>query len=96
MNLPPDVAQHPVAYFVAVAFGAIVVGLVCGLIPLAAGALTKQKRLAILGFTACFVGGLLGGVLLAVPLALGFTITIIVKWKNMAEHNEPTQPTGGT
>ena len=55
MNLPPDVAQHPVAYFVAVAFGAIVVGLVCGLIALAAGALTKQKRLAILGFTACFV-----------------------------------------
>ena len=46
--------------------------------------------------TACFVGGLLGGVLLAVPLALGFTITIIVKWKNMAEHNEPTPPTGGT
>jgi hypothetical protein len=34
--------------------------------------------------------------LLAVPLALGFTITIIVKWKNMAEHNEPTPPTGGT
>jgi membrane protein implicated in regulation of membrane protease activity len=56
----------------AVIAGALV-GAVCGLVPLIYGLVRGQTGLAAGGFAACLVGGIMVGVLLAVPMAAAFT-----------------------
>jgi hypothetical protein len=52
---------------------AFVVGIVCGLVPLIYGLKTGQTGLAIGGFAASIVGGLILGIVLALPVAALFT-----------------------
>jgi hypothetical protein len=52
--------------------GAVVTGALCGVVPLVYGLVRREPGLAAGGFAACLVGGLLLGVLLAVPLAALF------------------------
>ena len=52
--------------------GAFVAGAICGLVPLVYGLATGETGLAVGGFVACVIGGLLLGVLLAVPMAAIF------------------------
>ena len=59
--------------------GAILAGIVCGLVPLIFGHVRKEKGLAWGGFAACIVAGLILGLILAVPMAIIFTVLI---WKN--------------
>jgi hypothetical protein len=83
---------HPLSYYVGVFFGALAVGFFCGLIPAVAGALTKQKRLAFIGFITCLVVSLVGGIVLALPVAVVFGIVIVVKWLRRPEPTpEPTE-----
>jgi hypothetical protein len=56
----------------AVIAGALV-GAVCGLVPLIYGLVRGQTGLAGGGFAACIAGGVVLGVILAVPLAALFT-----------------------
>jgi|GEM_PF-1005530 hypothetical protein len=79
MNAANAAASHPLIFYVGAVLGAIVVGLLVGLIPLAVGFLTNQKRLGTTGFISCFVSSLIAGALLAVPVAAGFSIYIAVK-----------------
>lgn len=59
--------------------GAIAAGIVSGLVPLVFGLVRGEKGLAFGGFAACTVAGLVLGLLLAVPMAIIFTVLI---WKN--------------
>jgi hypothetical protein len=59
--------------------GAIVAGAICGLVPLVYGIARGHTGLAVGGFLACLVGGVVLGVLLAVPLAALFAWLI---WRN--------------
>ena len=59
----------------AIAIGAVV-GVVCGLAPLIYGLNKNEKGLGWGGFGACIAGGMLLGALLALPLAILFSILI--------------------
>jgi hypothetical protein len=59
----------------AIAIGAVV-GVVCGLAPLIYGLNRNEKGLAWGGFGACVAGGALLGLLLAIPMAILFSILI--------------------
>jgi hypothetical protein len=58
----------------------LVVGLICGLLPLITGLVKGRRELAIVGFITTAVGGLILGILLALPIAIGFTLAIFF-WK---------------
>ena len=91
------IASHPLAFFTGMALGALFVGLVAGLIPLVAGATTNQKRLGVSGFFASLVGGFVAGGLIAIPIALGFTVKIVLDWKKTkAELQQADSKTHGT
>lgn len=92
MSLASDAAAHPAAFFTGIAIGAAVVGLVVGLIPLAVGALTNQKRLGTTGFISCLVGSLIGGAMFAVPIAVGFCINIVIKSRKKPTTNDAPPP----
>jgi hypothetical protein len=70
--------------------GALVAGAICGLVPLIYGLTRGQTALAVGGFVACVIGGLLLGVILAVPLAALFAYLI---WR---QGRTTTAPTAGT
>jgi hypothetical protein len=86
--------EYTIGYWIGVVIGAMGVGLVCGLIPLVAGAHTQQKRLGTIAFAACIAGSLILGAILAVPLALSFTIVIVVRWNRRPHAQEQTATTG--
>ena len=52
--------------------GAVAAGGLCGLVPLVYGLARGETGLALCGFAACLIGGVLLGVLLAVPVAALF------------------------
>lgn len=60
-----------------VLMGAVIAGTLCGLIPLGAGARQNRLGLAIFGFVACLVMGVLGGALFALPTALVVKVIIV-------------------
>ena len=85
--------ESQLAFFTGAVFGAIVVGLICGLIPLAIGAITHQKRSAVISFFACLFASLLGGAVVAVPTALVFSIVLLIKWQRAPnKHDESAKP----
>ena len=54
----------------------LLVGVLCGLVPLTLGYRREQLALGIVGCVACVAGGLLFGLFLAGPLAFVFTLLI--------------------
>ncbi|WP_291319024.1 hypothetical protein [Desulfonatronospira sp.] len=62
--------------FVLVSF---VIGFVCGLLPYLVGSVYAMHRHAKAGMILCIVGGLLGGIVVALPVALIFTGAILFK-----------------
>jgi len=56
--------------------GGLVVGMLCGLGPLLTGRKRGREALGIGGFIACAISGLVLGLLLAIPVALIFTMII--------------------
>jgi hypothetical protein len=77
---------HPVAYWIGVLIGAFVVGCVCGLLPLLVGRRYGRAPLGIAGFFSCLGAGMLFGLFLALPVAIIFTVIIVVLGKS---GNEP-------
>ena len=66
-------------------YGAIVgavVGLLLGLVPLVLGFKRGQRRLGILGFLCCLVGGAFASVILSIPSVIIFTWLIVSKSRN--------------
>src|SRR4051794_463307 len=55
-----------------VVIGALVAGVVCGLVPLIYGLVKGQQALAFGGFVACIAAGFVLGLLLAVPMGAVF------------------------
>ena len=85
-------SEHPVQFFTGVLFGAAVVGLVLGLIPLAVGALTQQRSLGAKTFVITFVASLIGGAILAVPTATISSLYIIYKLKKHQRTDRNASP----
>ena len=63
---------------IAALIGSLIVGGFLGLVPLICGLVKKRIGLAIGGFFACLGGGLLLGLILAVPMCVLFTVLIFV------------------
>jgi hypothetical protein len=73
--------------------GAVVAGGLCGLVPLVYGLVRGETGLALCGFAACLIGGVLLGVLLAVPFAAAFAWVI---WRQSREaHATPPAAAAG-
>ena len=69
-----------------------IVGVVCGLIPFITGLVRGDTTLAIGGLVACILGGVVLGLLLAVPLAILFTVLIVRRTKKGGELGADRQP----
>jgi hypothetical protein len=69
---------YPIVWFLG---GTLGIGLLCGAIPLVVGARTKQVSLGLYAFFACLLGGFIAGALFAVPIALAFTVALVLKSK---------------
>ena len=70
--------SYYVAYLIGTLVGALVAGALLGLIPLILGRKKGKNGLAIGGFAACVVSGLLLGAVLAVPVCIVFVVLILV------------------
>ena len=57
--------------------GAIVAGVICGVVPLIVGLTRGETGLAWGGFVSCIVGGFVLGLIAALPLAIIFTVLIV-------------------
>jgi len=66
------------AYLAGLIFGSLLVGALCGLIPLLTGLKKEKKGLAIGGFCACVVGGFIGGIIPSLLIAIIVLIIILV------------------
>jgi hypothetical protein len=64
------------AYLLGMLAGGLVAGLLCGLLPLLLGRSRGREGLAWGGFATCAAGGFVGGLILAVPAAIVFTVII--------------------
>jgi uncharacterized membrane protein len=77
--------QHDAPYWVGWVFGVVggglAVGTVLGLIPLILGQSIAQVKLGRVGFFCTLGGGFIGGVFLALPVALGFVVALAVRWR---------------
>jgi len=65
-------------FLIGMAFGAVT-GLLFGLVPLLLGLKRGKRRLGIIGFLVCFLGGAGAGILLSLPALLIFTWLIVRK-----------------
>jgi hypothetical protein len=72
------VNTNSVAFNVGRVFGAVMVGIFCGLIPLAVGRNRDRVGLGWTGFGLCVVSGFLFGLLGAVPMAGLMSVVILV------------------
>jgi hypothetical protein len=57
--------------------GALLIGVLCGLIPIIAGVKRDKRELAAAGFIACVIGGQLLGIQLALPVGIISTLVIL-------------------
>lgn len=56
----------------------LIAGLVCGLIPLGSGFYKDRVSLGVIGFVASAIAGAVLGLLLAIPVAIVFTLAIFL------------------
>jgi hypothetical protein len=68
---------YKIGYYTGVFGGDLLVGVVCGIIPLFLGIRRGRSKLAFTALAACLIGGLLLGLLLAVPVAVIFIVVIL-------------------
>ena len=66
-------------FIIGMIIGSLVMGGICGLLPFFIGKNYNQDKLGLAGLFACIGTGFLGGILLALPCAIIFTIIIILK-----------------
>ena len=63
-------------YWIIVPILGIIIGALCGLIPLYIGKKFNNKSLGKRGFVCCLISGTIAGVYLALPVSLIFTVII--------------------
>ena len=68
---------HTTGYWIGVLFGAAMMGGLCGLMPLLTGMNRSNITLGGIGFVCTLIAGLILGVILALPVAVVFTIIIL-------------------
>jgi len=68
----------------AMIIGGLVAGLLCGLVPFFVGKNKGQQDLGTVALLVCAVCGMILGILLAVPVAIVFTVVIVNKAKKTA------------
>lgn len=61
---------------VAAIYGALIAGAVSGLLPLLYGVHRERRVIGVTGLLVCGLCGLLGGLLVAVPVSIVFTVVI--------------------
>ena len=84
------------AFTAGVIIGALVMGVVIGLVPLICGIVKRRIGLGLGGFAACIVGSLILGVFLSIPMCILFTILIFVLKRNTPAQSSPSAPQPGT
>ncbi|HEY2846269.1 MAG TPA: hypothetical protein VGI80_00540 [Pyrinomonadaceae bacterium] len=75
-------------------YGAIlgaIIGFLLGLVPLALGLKRGQRRLAIIGFLCCLIGGAMASVILSIPSLIIFTWLIVRASRKNSEPEAPDQ-----
>ena len=91
--------QHDTSWWLGFGIGAIagslVVGAAAGLVPFVLGQLLNQAKVGRIGFLSCVVASLVGGVLLALPVAVVFVIAVIVMWRRAKTSAPPTSGNAG-
>ena len=70
-------SSYDIGYIIGAFAGAFVVGAAIGAIPLVLGLKKGKKGLAIGGFAACAVSGIILGLLLAIPVCILFVVLIL-------------------
>ncbi len=63
--------------WIGVLFGGFFVGAICGILPLVFALKKERRGLAIASWVSCVVAGLVLGIILALPVAIIFTIVIV-------------------
>jgi MFS family permease len=81
-----------VGYWVGIFLGGFVVGALCGLLPLLVGLKKQRRGLALAGWISCVVAGLILGLLLAIPVALVFTVVILFLKPRGGREQPPSVP----
>lgn len=84
--------EHQSAYNLGVLIGSLVVGILCGSAPLIFGFIKKRITTGIIGFVCCLIGGLILGIILALPLAIIFSIVINRKKDDTDNFTAPPNP----
>ena len=64
-------------FWIGVLFGGFVAGAICGILPLVFALKKRRRGLAIASWISCVIAGLILGVILALPVAIIFTIIIV-------------------
>ena len=75
-------------------FGGLVAGALCGLIPYFVGKKRWQAKLGNAGLVSCIIGGAIGGVILALPVAGVFALIIATRPANPTAGAPPGAPPG--
>lgn len=70
---------HDTGYWIGIFIGGFLVGGLCGIAPLIAGSAKNQQTLGYVGLATCVVSGLILGLILAAPVALVFTLVILLR-----------------
>lgn len=70
-----------------VIIGALITGAIIGAIPAICGAIKGKVQLAIIGFFACLLSGLILGMILAIPVCAVFLWLIFKKDKSQENQN---------
>jgi len=65
------------AFIMAQIFGSLLMGALIGAFPLTIGFIKNQKKLAIGGFFACWIGSFIAGFFLSIPLCILFVVLIL-------------------
>ncbi len=63
-------------FYTGVIWGSLIIGALCGLLPLLVGTARKKKGLAVGGFVASIIMGFIAGIFAALPIAIVFTVII--------------------
>lgn len=83
--MPALTQSHPASWWVYFGVGAVagslMVGALLGLIPLVLGRHLGHAKLGRIAFLVSVLSGFVAGIFGALPVALGFTGTIFLKWR---------------
>jgi predicted PurR-regulated permease PerM len=71
--------------------GALIVGILCGIVPYRLGKKKGLEGWGLAGIISCTLGGLLAGMIVAIPLAAIFSAIILVTESKQQPTNEEKQ-----